>query len=376
MSTGTHDDLLAPADRGCLTIADVTGYTDYLEQVELEHAQDVLADLTQTMVDHLTPTLRLSKIEGDAAFAYALETEIEASMLLDTVEETYFAFRSRVRDIDQATSCDCNACQLIPELNLKFVVHHGQFARQQVAGGEELTGPDVILVHRLLKNTVRDEFDLRGYAFFTQPCIEALEIDPGALSMREHHERYDGQEVRGYVEDLQTRWRFEDERRRVYVTPDAAEFEHAMILPAPPKIVWEFVTAPERRLQWQVGVKNIDEDTRGGRRGAGTVNHCVHGRNVSVQKVLDWRPFRYFTIRSQYPGIGWWTWTWELQPLDGERTELRVRPERLEGFKRRAFWTLMKPLMTRQGGQNEERLRAVLAEHMGQLEDADVTAAS
>lgn len=377
MSAATHDEFLAPADRGCLTIADVTGYTDYLSQVELEHAQDVLADLTETIVVHLTPTLRLAKLEGDAAFTYALETEIEASMLLDTVEETYFAFRSRVRDIDQATSCECNACQLIPQLNLKFVVHHGEFVRHQVAGGEELAGRDVILVHRLLKNTVSDRFDLRGYALFTEPCVDALEVDPEALGMEPHRERVDGEEVSGCVEDLETRWRFEDERRRVYITPGAAEFDESMVLPAPPQVVWELLTSPEKRPQWQGGVRRVDEDATGGRRGVGTTNHCVHGRNVSIQEVLDWRPFRYFTLRSEYPVVGRWTWTFELTPVDpgdggdegGRRhTELHVRGERLEGFKARAFWTLMKPMMMKQNRDNEERLRALAEEHAAQIE--------
>lgn len=363
MSTRTHDDLFAPADRGCLAIADVTGYTDYLGQVELEHAQDILADLTETMVDHLTPTLRLSKLEGDAAFAYALESEIEPSMLFDTVEDTYFAFRSRVRDIDQATSCDCNACQRIPELNLKFVVHHGRFVRHEVAGGEELTGPEVILTHRLLKNSVRDRFGVGGYALFTQPCIEAMEIDPHALGLEPHLEEPDGEELSTFVEDLEARWRFEDERRRVFVTRDAAEFGYAMLLPAGPQVAWEFVTSPEKRPLWQGGVNHVDEDTAGGRRGAGTVNHCVHGNSVAVQEILDWRPFRYFTVRGEFPGIGRWTWTFEFEPVDDDATELRIRGERLEGFKRRAIWTVMRPLMMRQLAGDEQRLRSLVEGH-------------
>ncbi|MHB8459087.1 MAG: DUF2652 domain-containing protein, partial [Candidatus Limnocylindrales bacterium] len=45
------------------------------------------------------------------------------------MEHRYFAFRRRLRDIGQASQCDCNACTLIPRLDLKFVVHHGPIAR-------------------------------------------------------------------------------------------------------------------------------------------------------------------------------------------------------------------------------------------------------
>ena len=51
-----------------LLIADVSGYTAYLQATELEHAQSVLTDLIETIVGELTPTFSLVKIEGDAVF--------------------------------------------------------------------------------------------------------------------------------------------------------------------------------------------------------------------------------------------------------------------------------------------------------------------
>jgi hypothetical protein len=48
-------------------------------------------------------------------------------MLFETVEATYFAFRRRLRDVVHATTCDCNACVLIPSLDLKFFVHSGSY---------------------------------------------------------------------------------------------------------------------------------------------------------------------------------------------------------------------------------------------------------
>jgi len=144
---------LVAAERGSLTLTDISGYTSYLLGTELEHAQDVLTDLIGIVVQSLQPVLRVSKLEGDAIFAYALEGACGASTLLDTIEQSYFAFRSRQRDIAHATSCTCDACRQIPALDLKFLVHHGSFVRRDVAGNEELTGRDVIVIHRLSKNS-------------------------------------------------------------------------------------------------------------------------------------------------------------------------------------------------------------------------------
>jgi uncharacterized protein YndB with AHSA1/START domain len=362
MGSPSHDTMVGQADAGCLVICDVTGYTAYLQSVELEHAQDVLADLTETVVERLQPVFRLSKLVGDAAFAYGLESEVAAARLFDTIEATYFAFRERVRDIDHATSCDCAACELIPQLDLKVVTHFGRFTRQHIAGNEELTGPDVILAHRLLKNTVRDRLDVNGYALHTDACIGALGVDPESLGFVEHRESYeDVGEVDCWIDDLGERWRHESERRRVYIVPADAEFEITVELPAPAPIVWEWTSSPEKRALWE-SADRIDEEAAGGRRGVGTTNHCVHGKNTFIQRILDWRPFRYFTIATDVPGIGPWPLTVELEPVDGGTTRVHYRAERVEGIKARLAWAMMRRQMYKTFEQEHARLQAFLAE--------------
>src|SRR3970040_1282285 len=61
---------LVAAERGSLVLTDISGYTSYLLGTELEHAQDVLTDLMGIVVQRLQPVLRVSKLEGDAIFAY------------------------------------------------------------------------------------------------------------------------------------------------------------------------------------------------------------------------------------------------------------------------------------------------------------------
>ena len=179
--------VLPAAERTCFLIADISGYTGYLADVELDHAQDILADLIGTVVTALRPNFRLAKLEGDAAFTYMKAEKVDGSILLDTIERCYFGFRRRRRDVRQATSCDCNACAQIPDLDLKFVVHHGLAMRQKVAGREELLGSDVIVAHRLLKNDVVEKLGMNAYALLSQACIEASDIDPAELAMRAAH---------------------------------------------------------------------------------------------------------------------------------------------------------------------------------------------
>src|SRR5919198_253347 len=234
---------LAAAESGSLVLADISGYTSYLLGTELEHAQDVLSDLMAVVVGRLQPPLQVSKLEGDAIFAYALDGACGASTLLDTIEQSYFAFRSRQRDIAQATSCTCAACRQIPTLDLKFLVHHGAFVRRSLAGNEELTGRDVIVIHRLSKNSAAVVLGTKGYALLSEASTTALGLDPEALGLRAHAETYDDVgEVRCYLDDLGERWQAELERRRVYVPREEATFERSLTLPVDVLVGWEWLT--------------------------------------------------------------------------------------------------------------------------------------
>ncbi len=180
--------MLPSAESACFVIADISGYTNFVSGVELDHAQDIIADIMDTLVKALRPPFRLAKFEGDAAFVYALADKIDGSLLQDSIEQAYFAFRKRLRNIKQANSCECQACSRMQSLDVKFVVHHGEFIRQKMAGREELAGRDVILVHRLLKNDVGKVFGAHAYALYSDGCVRAMGIDAAAQGLVEHAE--------------------------------------------------------------------------------------------------------------------------------------------------------------------------------------------
>jgi uncharacterized protein YndB with AHSA1/START domain len=333
--------MLERPDPACLVIADISGYTSYLAGVELDHAQDILADLTDVVVRTLRPTFRLAKLEGDAAFAYVIAAELDGSALQDTIEHCYFAFRRRLRDIGQASQCECNACILIPRLDLKFVVHHGLVARQRMAGREELVGRDVIVVHRLLKNTVQQELGSGAYALYTEECVRAMGLaDPAAAGLQPHSETYEiVGEIRGWVRDLEAAWLDEESRSQTKVGADESVWSTTYTLPIPPEVAWEWITSPVRRQTWQPGLTGFDEAVAGGRRGVGTTNHCIHGKDAVVEEVLAWRPPELLTVRMQvpFPGVPKFILSDILEAApDGVGTTVTVRVGRPTNAKDRA----------------------------------------
>ena len=260
-----------------------------------------------TVVTNVRPMFRLAKLEGDAAFVYAIAETIDGPLLQDTIERCYFAFQRRLRDIRQASSCECNACVLVPNLDLKFVAHHGQVIRQRIASSEELVGSDVIVAHRLLKNSVDEATGISAYALYTDACVAAMGLpDPHAAGMVAHRETFDGVgEIGGWVVDLHAAFTAELARSRIVVDKKGALRVYETTLDASPAVVWEYVTSPALRPKWQYGVEAVQKESGPvGRRGIGTVNHCIHGKDAIIEEVLDWQPNDHVTYRSLLPAPG------------------------------------------------------------------------
>jgi uncharacterized protein YndB with AHSA1/START domain len=310
--------------QGCLVLADIGGYTKYLAGVELEHSHDILADLLGVVAGRLCPPLRMEKLEGDAVFCATPPGEpIGAESLLAALESAYLAFARRRRTVALSSSCDCEACRRTPQLELKFCAHQGSFVEHQVAGSRELVGSDVVVVHRLLKNSVLDAHGLSGYALLTDACVQAV----GASGLTPHRERYeDVGEIMCGVIDLQARWVAEQREARNVVGREDARFLFEADVDVPQHEVWSAMTDPRRGLRWRVGVDDIKERNPPGGRGVGTVTHCVHGGTTIEQEIVDWFEPHHYTYRERNP-IGECLWTVSLAPRNagaGTHVEWRI----------------------------------------------------
>jgi hypothetical protein len=146
--------------RALLLIADIGGYTRFMRvhRINLAHAQYVVAQLLEAVIDAAEPKLTLAKLEGDAAFFYALLPEQGKVDIVATFTNMVAAIRRafvmRRMEMSSERLCNCDSCVQAGQLKLKFVAHVGEVAFQKVKRYTELAGVDVIFVHRLLKNTV------------------------------------------------------------------------------------------------------------------------------------------------------------------------------------------------------------------------------
>jgi class 3 adenylate cyclase len=199
--------MAAKVQTGFLILADISGFTFFLANTELDHATIALSYLLETIVEKMGQALTISKLEGDAVLAYVDDNPLLNSQAIWTViDHTYRAFRERADTLHQGATCPCRACRALPSLDLKFLVHYGDFIIQQVAGTQDLLGSDVNLVHRLAKNRVVESTGWRGYALFTLQGVERLQADKTAFVQQWESYEHLGS-VETYVVDMQGRYK-------------------------------------------------------------------------------------------------------------------------------------------------------------------------
>jgi hypothetical protein len=191
---------------GYLVLADISGYTSFVAQTEIEHADMALSFLLETIVEKISNLLTISQLEGDAVFAYIEESQLqEAKSLFELIDFTYLAFREKALALYSQATCPCRACRALPTLDLKFLLHHGEFLLQNVAGVRHLLGTDVNLIHRLAKNHVSETTGWKGYALFTDPVLERLQTDKASFVHQTESYEHLG-EVKTYVRDMHVRY--------------------------------------------------------------------------------------------------------------------------------------------------------------------------
>lgn len=136
---------------GPLVLADISGYTTFMAATELEHSDVLVRRMLNTVVASLKGRLEMAQLEGDAVLFVG---EGLAPELIGWLEGSYLAFHRRMRTFLARRQCQCDACGKAPELTLKLIAHYGRYLRQRIGGKSQIHGVDVIVPHRLAKNSV------------------------------------------------------------------------------------------------------------------------------------------------------------------------------------------------------------------------------
>jgi hypothetical protein len=147
-----------------IILADISGYTKFMVENHLSavHGQMVITHLLESLLREVDIPLELQEIEGDAIFLFATrpDDESEWAEVLKQVQTKllrfFEVFIQAAAGLSEMTACKCAVCKNADQLKLKIVAHTGRAVFHSLGGRRQVSGADVILAHRLLKNSLPD----------------------------------------------------------------------------------------------------------------------------------------------------------------------------------------------------------------------------
>ena len=325
--------MTSDVNSGYLLIADISGYTKFLAETELAHAKGILEDLFDAILPVFKVPVKISGLQGDAVFSYAIDDDIVSKQfILDITDKIYGAFAEKKDRIKINTTCSCAACQSMGDLDLKVFIHHGEFAFQKSGNTEELAGKDVITLFRLMKNDVVEKTGINAYALITQDAVNKMDVGEFFSKDSYHTASYEHiGEVGYFIKDLKKTWEEKRDTTRIYVSKedDLLVDEATVSIPISPEAAFVMYSQPDYRQQ-------IDEadaleiiNKKGNVIDAGSQYHCHHGKQVFKYEILDYRPGEYMTVIIRLPMKMSVKQTVDFIPND-EGSIVKIRYSRIE----------------------------------------------
>jgi len=152
-----------PDKNTLLLIADISGFTRFINETEINHSSHIISELLELVIDENQLDLKIAEIEGDAVFFYKTGRSPDVEEIIDQAKKMFTAFHEQLKRYERDRICQCGACVTASKLGLKFVTHKGNVLFHDIQGRLQLMGKEVTLVHKLLKNNIVES----NYFLFT-----------------------------------------------------------------------------------------------------------------------------------------------------------------------------------------------------------------
>jgi len=184
-------------------------------------------------------------------------------------------------------------------LDLKVFLHYGQYMLQQIGDRWDRQSADIILIHRLMKNSVKEKFGLRGYGLIMDAAVGAMGIAGLTDGMYEHTEPVDHfGEVRMFIHDLTKAWETHRKADRQMVTLEDALATAEAFVPIPQWLAWDLSFDNDVKKRYLFLDEHIRVGDANARIETGSTFHCFHGGGGIEYVIADMEAPNHVTKRN------------------------------------------------------------------------------
>lgn len=274
-----------------LFMPDISGFTDFVHEMEIEHSTHIIQELLEIIIDGNKLNLEVMEIEGDAVFFFRFGKMPDINEIIQQSKIMFDKFHQHLMKYERQRICQCGACKTAINLTLKFIIHSGLVSSYYVKRRHKLIGPDVILLHRLLKNSVSEN----SYLLFTESFLDADKSDANQqVSFISKSEKFDHQIIHyKYLPIKQWNEELEDHADDM---PNKEEdlismFSINKSIDSSAEDLFNYVADLSKRAGWMEGTRRIEiaEELRMNR--VGQVHKCILTNNSSSE--FETKDFRY-----------------------------------------------------------------------------------
>ncbi len=298
----------------------ISGFTQFVSETEVMHSRHIVQELLEILIDSNHLNLQISEIEGDAIFFYRPGDKPNLKSLLQQVEKMFTRFHAHLKLYEHQRICPCGACKNAVDLTLKIIVHFGDVTGISIKEHKKLFGKDVILLHRLLKNSL----NRKEYVLFTEGLVNEMEHQhlPNWYMPQRSSEQYDVGEVQFYFSDLsdlhnavRVDFPVYNSSSKTYVA-----FAEEEVIAAPMEKIFETLITMQQREKFSGSEKQNDAILK-----IGEKHPCLITRNnnVNVTESVKMEPGNIEMVEMNKNGIAGYRYI--LKKISPDETTLSVQ---------------------------------------------------
>ncbi len=155
-------------------IPDMNGFTGYISNTDIKITKRVIPALLEEIINANELNFTMAEIQGDAILFYRIGEPPAPNELVAQSKKIFLAFSKKLEEL--SLEYPEAPISLPDSLGIKIVAHFGKIGLTKIKGFVKMIGPDVIIAHRLLKNSTQaDEYLLVTEQYASRFSEEELE---------------------------------------------------------------------------------------------------------------------------------------------------------------------------------------------------------
>ena len=162
-----------PEKPALLCIPDITGFTRFIAENNMDFSRKIIPPLLRKMIDSNALSLKVGEIEGDAVVFYRFGELPSLEDLSLQCRTFYSGFNEQLRELTKQHADDFQKYLSSSRLSLKIIIHSAVMTSTEIEGHTKLLGEDVVVAHKLLKNSVEES----EYILMTKKFLSYYPVD-------------------------------------------------------------------------------------------------------------------------------------------------------------------------------------------------------